>query len=261
MSKKTRVGIGVTTRNRPELLEKCVENIRKFTGKHKLVVVDDFSDVPAKVKYAKVHRFEKNVGIAICKNRCLKLLKNCDHIFLFDDDCWPIVEGWEEIYVETALNSGNHHLNYTFSYMSDNSPAQGNEVVRVVKSMQYSLDENYREVEEKVLWSIKKLNNCCGCMIYLTNECLQKVGGFNTDFGLYGGEHLNWSHRAHNLGMTPLGVFLDVKNSEELFYARDRMANKKFCSVLPEEQVYRLAEAGKLILERERKSIVKLPYK
>lgn len=49
------------------------------------------------------YRFEENVGIARHKNKCLELLADagCEHLFLFDDDAYPLVEDWWRPYVDS----------------------------------------------------------------------------------------------------------------------------------------------------------------
>src|SRR5690606_11244947 len=80
----SRIGIGITTRNRPEALKTTLENVRKhFPPGARLVVVDDASEKP--VPEADF-RFPRNVGIARAKNKCLKMLQDCEHLFLLDDD-------------------------------------------------------------------------------------------------------------------------------------------------------------------------------
>jgi glycosyltransferase involved in cell wall biosynthesis len=82
-----------------------------------LVVVDDASDEKkVGLEVDKYHYFPKRVGIAKSKNKCLELLEKCDHIFLFDDDFYPIKEGWEQIYIDTAQQTGIHHLCFTFDF-------------------------------------------------------------------------------------------------------------------------------------------------
>ena len=68
-----RVGIGITSYNRPECLKECLEHISKhtFTNNVKIYVATDTD--------------EDRRGVAFRKNECLRSLKNCDYIFLFDD--------------------------------------------------------------------------------------------------------------------------------------------------------------------------------
>jgi glycosyltransferase involved in cell wall biosynthesis len=79
-----KIGIGVSTYKRPECLAKCLEQIKKHTDMNNvtLVIATDTD--------------QDRKGIAYRKNECLRALQHCDHIFLFDDDCWPIKDGWVE---------------------------------------------------------------------------------------------------------------------------------------------------------------------
>ena len=50
-------------------------------------------------------------GVARRKNECLRALKDCDYVFLFDDDCFPIKDGWVNFFIQ----SGDAHLLYLHS--------------------------------------------------------------------------------------------------------------------------------------------------
>lgn len=104
------IGIGVTTRNRPDALATTLKHLRTYLPPAaKLVIVDDASDKP--VDDAD-HRFSENVGIAVAKNKCLELLyaAGCEHIFLFDNDTYPIADEWWKPYVD----SPEPHLMWIF---------------------------------------------------------------------------------------------------------------------------------------------------
>src|SRR5690554_5113268 len=89
-----RIGIGVTTRNRPKVFSETLKNLRKHLPEgSELVIVDDASGEPVKEA---TYRFARQAGIAKAKNKCLELLADagCTHFFLFDDDCYPRRDGW-----------------------------------------------------------------------------------------------------------------------------------------------------------------------
>lgn len=112
------IGIGITTRNRDHVFLETLTNINKHRPKNSiLVVVDDASDVKKEnLEVDKYYYFSKRVGIAKSKNKCLELLEKCDYIFLFDDDFYPIKEGWEKIYIETSKETGIQHFCFTFDF-------------------------------------------------------------------------------------------------------------------------------------------------
>ena len=179
------IGIGICTFNRNKILNETISKIRQFTSlPYKLVIVDDGSPISAKQA---TFRFEKNQGSPIAKNKCLELLDDCEHIFLFDDDTYPIKEGWQQAYI----GSGVKHLNYTFKY-------------------QHTIVDNMRHLE-----------NPNGCMMYIHSSVLKKVGGFDTGFIKYGYWHGAYSNRVFNAGLIP-HPFMDLVDSKEYIYCHDQ---------------------------------------
>lgn len=178
------ISIAITTRNRREAFQKVICQILLHTScRYQLIVVDDASDEP----YCNAdHRFEQRAGIPAAKNKCLELCEH-DHIFLLDDDTYPIADDWWRPYVESEKN----HLCYTF----------------------------LQKYKEKDGFTYHQLGN--GCMLYLTRKCLDVVGGFDWNFGLGKYEHVNLSRRIFNAGLTE-APFMDVVGSGRLLYCMDQ---------------------------------------
>jgi hypothetical protein len=75
----TRIGIGITsTPSRPAHLQLCLSQMNKHMPKDAMLFV--------------AHDTNK-MGVAHQKNKCLEALNECDYVFLFDDDCFPIEDG------------------------------------------------------------------------------------------------------------------------------------------------------------------------
>lgn len=189
-----KIGIGVTVHNRNATAERTVCEIKKFAPDGaRVVVVDDASKVPfADADF----RFNVNVGISRAKNKCLELLDDCEHIFLFDDDCFPIMDGWERPYID----SGMPHLSFTFDRLH-NGRQNGNKLI-----------------EERGAFTV--YNNPCGCMVYLRRDAIDAVGGYNTAYDTYGYEHVELSRRIYNKGLIP-HPYMDVTGSLALFHSFD----------------------------------------
>jgi glycosyltransferase involved in cell wall biosynthesis len=185
-----KIGIGITTYNRPDAFAVSHREILKYAPEgSKIVVIDDAS----RIDYAKAdYRQTENKGAAACKNKCFELLDDCDHIFLFDDDCYPITENWWQPYV----NGKQPHYNFTFKYRKD-------------------------EINGEMV-----SDNPNGCMMYYSREVLDKVGGFDVTFGKYGYWHGSMSCRIYNAGLTSF-PFMDVPNSESLFCSMDKEGTVK----------------------------------
>lgn len=192
------IGIGITTHNRNALVADTVAKIQALTPNAKIVVVDDASATAVRIAGVQVYRFNTNVGIARAKNKCLELLHGCDHIFLFDDDTYPIKQGWYEPYVA----SNEHHLMYLFEKWANGKPVGDDAIV-------YSDSQ------------IVAHHHARGCMLYVDSVALATVGGMDTRYGKAMNEHLDWSNRIHNAGLTTF-KHMDVVNSEQLIYSMDQ---------------------------------------
>lgn len=210
-----KIGIAITVHNRHDVAQKSIDNIKKLIPKGaKLVIVDDASKEPFKDAD---FRFDTNVGIAVAKNKCLELLQDCDYIFLFDDDTYPIHKDWYLRYI----NSGVKHLSFTFERLKSGLLA------RAVISKNDILKEHKEP---------------CGCMIFLTKEVLQKVGGMDTDYGRWGYEHVGYSMRVYNNYLTPR-PFMDIIDSLDYIYCSDW--DLKVERSVPNAERQKLAEVNK----------------
>lgn len=189
-----KISIAITTHNRYDVFSETYKNIKKHLPKGStLIVVDDGSDIPVKEA---TFRFDKAQGIAVAKNKCLELMGDADYYFLFDDDVYPKVTNWHLEYINTGLN----HLCFSFDKFS-NGGTNGRR-----KTGQ---DGNI------IYW-----HEPCGLMLFLTRKCLETVGGFDPAYGKWGYEHVGYSMRIHNAGLTPK-PFMDIKNSLDIFYSYD----------------------------------------
>jgi len=190
------IGIGITTRNRREVLEDSFKNWNKYLPKNsKIVVVDDNSDVA--YKYSDYY-FKKNVGISKAKNKCLELLQDCDYIFLADDDVYPKTYDWYIPYV----NSGLNHLCVSFETND--------------KGQRFAHDVFVKEQ----IGDYNIFNKGNGCLLFITNKVLKEVGGFREDFVMWGNEHVEYSNRIFNKGLVE-HPFVDYKHSLRLFHIKD----------------------------------------
>ena len=87
-----KIGIGVTTTpNRSGYVDNWLNHFEKVKPTN---------------YHLHIHEDVNYKGVAFSKNQNLKTLADCDYIFLFDDDCYPIKEGWDEYFI----NTNEHHL-------------------------------------------------------------------------------------------------------------------------------------------------------
>jgi hypothetical protein len=112
-----RVGIGVITYNRKDVLAETLARVRAHTtSPHELVVADDGSwDGTGELVRSLGIRLVtgRNKGIAWNKNRALFLLTmllQCDVVILLEDDSSPVEDGWEQEWIAASLRWGHINL-------------------------------------------------------------------------------------------------------------------------------------------------------
>jgi len=119
-----RVGIGVVTYNRKDVLLETLARIRAHTTSEcALAVADDGSSdgTPEAVRAEKITLVTgRNMGIAWNKNRALFLLASvvqCDVVILLEDDSFPTQDGWEQEWIKATQRWG--HINFAGEWFRD----------------------------------------------------------------------------------------------------------------------------------------------
>jgi hypothetical protein len=143
------------------------------------------------------------LGVAVNKNTGLELLMDntsADHLFLSDDDCWPLLR---------------------FSLFKHIDLDEPHSMVCWGKGRLRATDRH------KAYWSWPR-----GVMLYTRRDVVWAVGGMDERFGPGGHEHVEWSSRIHNAGHTsdpfcsPLiyalaGVQGDAMRASALWHCED----------------------------------------
>ncbi len=167
------LGIGIITRNRLATLAQCAAEIARHTRvPYALAVADDGSsdETAAWVRGAGIPLIAgPRRGCAWNKNRALRYFAtrtDCDPILLFEDDTWPVADGWDDLWVAAARRWG--HVNYFYGY----EPEGGGTV-----------DDPYQGTAFG------------GQCTITTRAALAEVGYLDTRFVGYGVEHVEWTHR------------------------------------------------------------------
>ena len=223
-NKNISIGIGITTHNRNKLVADTYAKIAALSPDTKIVVVDDASVEPVTV--GDVYRFNTNVGIARAKNKCLELLADCEHIFLFDDDTYPIAANWWQPYTE----SSESHLMYCFKDWANGEPVGDDDIIHTDgKHVAHS--------------------HARGCMLYIKRNVLDVVGGMAVQFGKAMDEHGDWSNRIHNAGLTTF-KHMDVIDSDLLIHSMDQHQEVK-SSISQADRTDGIVRNHSLLKERE----------
>ena len=226
------IGIAITTHNRPNILKRTVEQHMQHLPPGALVVVVDDGSKPAAVVPDGVQqlRHETSLGIVAAKNASLTALidAGCEHLFLWDDDAWPIADNWHLPYIE----SPEPHLAYQFLDLAGRNKLND-------LSMLYRDDQHVAYTGQR------------GVMLYYHRSAIEKVGGFDPVYGRGMYEHPDLALRIHNAGLSTW-AFADVAGSENLIHSMDEYEEGSRSIPRPEREA--LAKSNAVIYSARRDS-------
>jgi glycosyltransferase involved in cell wall biosynthesis len=210
-----KIAVGITTKNRNTYLDRSLKNhLKHLPPNSRIFIVDDGSETETIFKGftdTEYHYFPESVGIPKAKNKCLELADawDADHIFLFDDDIYPIVDDWWKPYVE----SPEAHFQYCWN---DIRPGEYGD------AHYYGIGKRFYEDDHMFSFSHPR-----GQMLYIdAKKVLPRIGGFDPIYGKGMVEHCDWSWRIHNAGLSTWKN-QDIVGSENFFYSIDENANSE----------------------------------
>ncbi|MEX6525073.1 glycosyltransferase family 2 protein, partial [Salmonella enterica subsp. enterica serovar Senftenberg] len=212
----SRIGIAITTHNRADVLKRALEKHMKHIPAGALVVVIDDGSKPVAVVPDGVQllRHETSLGIVASKNASLTALMDagCEHLFLWDDDAWPIADNWHLPYIE----SPEPHLAYQFLDLAGRNKLNDLSVL-------------YRD-DKHIAYTGQR-----GVMLYYHRSAIESVGGFDPVYGRGMYEHSDLALRIHNAGITTW-TYADVVGSEKLIYSLDEHEAVERSVPMPDRQ-------------------------
>jgi glycosyltransferase involved in cell wall biosynthesis len=198
-----KIGIGIITCNRTEFLDNLIDSLQGCDYSE-LVVVNDGSDAYVNEGLNVINN-ENNIGVCKSKNKAMKYLldKDCDYIFIIEDDMLikdkDIFKHYINAYKETSI----HHM--MFGY---HGPANKGNVSKGTPRPRKIID--YGNVQ------IALNQHCVGAFCFYTRECLEKVGLNDEDFDRNNFEHVEHSYRLAKAGYsTPYWWWSDLANSTD----------------------------------------------
>lgn len=122
-----------------------------------------------------VYTDEDRRGPGYARNQCLKHFDGYDHVFLFDDDAYPVRQGWEDFFIQEAQRAGIHYMALPDVFGGD-----------------------LLETDGEIAYWLSAL----GCFLYQDKEAMETIGGYNLEYNRYGYEDAARSHRAIKAGLT-----------------------------------------------------------
>lgn len=196
--KTSTVAIAVSCYNRLDNVRRILHKLRQLhlTRIHNVIFASD-GCTDGTQDFLKAQKditsiISGNAGVAINKNRILKVCKKFKYIFILEDDIVPVSADFIKQAIEITKSTDLQHLNYG--------------VMALFKP------DEYQKVK---LYSSGTLN---GQVIFLTDKVLTEVGYFNSKvFGKYGHEHVEYTHRVCRKLMYKWGPFYTFWEPHKLF--------------------------------------------
>jgi glycosyltransferase involved in cell wall biosynthesis len=177
-----RVGIGVITCDRKDVLVETLARLRAHTASPCALVVADDGSTDGTADLVRSQNITlvtgRNMGIAWNKNRALFLLGaivQCDAVILLEDDSYPTQDGWEQDWVQASQRWG--HINLAGAWFSDSFLAGAGTVDDPILSKDVTAQ-------------------CSG----FSRTALLYAGYFDSRFRGYGQEHVEHTRRLLRVG-------------------------------------------------------------
>lgn len=199
------IGVGITTRNRPHVLEWSLRHFDTYHSKNesKFIIVDDNStsdNAELNKNICKKYNIEyvfndDRLGVAKTKNISANNLQT-KFLFLFDDDTYPRRSGWDQHFILTYKKTNIEHFCYI---------REVDHIKRIYKN-----DD------------IEIFKDCLGSCCFFTKNCFDKLNGFDEEYGIFGFEHADISQRAFLNGFCgKLAGYYSPKNTQKFIYGLD----------------------------------------
>ncbi len=222
---RSKIGIGIITCNREDFLLDLLVSFAEQRDKvyDEIIVVNDGKKLSANatdfLEYNGILFVENktNLGVGKTKNIALRYLrdKQCDDIFILEDDV--VIKDFTVFskYIELKNLSGIQHLNYgpgsPFNRVQTQSFDLGNRHELSQESPPNPrLVVGYSKDVEAVLYQ-----HCVGMFSYFTKKVLDEVGYIDEDY-LNAWEHVDHTYRIIKKGMhPPFWWFADIKDSDK----------------------------------------------
>lgn len=253
---KQKIGVGIVTCNRPEYLYNLLNSIRPSCTIDELVIVNDGEHIPGPsftstcpVTYL---RNVTNLGVGKSKNRAIQQLldKECDYIFIIEDDMIILDELIFDRYIEAHKASGIHHFNY-----GPGSPFNRKQTIQNFDLHNRHLLDQHTEPNPKLVIDygnikVSLFEHTVAMFSFFTREVLEKVGLIDDDF-YNAWEHVDHTYRIIKAGYhPPFWWFADLYDSHKyLTEAPDAINNSSIAN--DSEQWHKNVYGGREIYKQK----------
>jgi len=235
-----KIGVGIVTCNRPSFFLKCFNSIPVDI---ELVVVNDGADFSDIEKLKEKRHFDyihnsTNIGVGKSKNILFRqlLAKDCDHIFIIEDDIVVKDKNVFNEYIRARNLTGIQHFNFGY-----HGPANKNGVSGGPPKPRFVVD--YGNIK------IAINHHSVGAFCYYTKEVLKKVGLIDEDY-TNAFEHVDHDYRMYKAGYAPpYWNFADLADS--MNYLDEIECSEKSSAIRPRDDWMKNIKEGAEIFRKK----------
>ena len=214
----TKIGVGIITCNRPVYLKSLLNSLVPCKETiDELVVVNDGEPIEVSLFKGEYILNKTNLGVGKSKNKALEYLldKNCDYIFLIEDDTLILDKDVFNKYIEASRLSGIQHFNY-----GPGTPFNRKQVEHFDLHNRHELNQDSKPAPRLVIdygnIKIALYTHVAGMFSFFTKTVLQKVGLIDEQF-YNAWDHVDHTYRIIKAGYhPPFWWFADIEDSHKL---------------------------------------------
>lgn len=195
-----KIGIAIIAYNRPECAYICAQtllNSLEHNHNYQIICCIDDEKIESFIPIKNLNIsliYHKNFGISINKSIAMYYLRNCDHIFLLEEDIEFIKPGWINLYLNV------HQLKKVG-------------IIDIIPQHIIEKKENIFKTEN-LINNIQLLycNVHTAQIMSITKNTFKTIGYFNPIFKKYGYEHCEYTDRCKIAKLYPNNLFFIMSN-------------------------------------------------
>jgi GT2 family glycosyltransferase len=216
---KNKIGLGVITCNKPDRLTLSAPTI-PLDKVDELVIINDGTPYESSIypTGAEVIQHTKNMCVGPSKNQAMRnlLQKDCDHIFIMEDDVLIKRSDVFEAYIHAAEKSGIWHLNYALQGPANRKQDQNGPMnIQERGKLQQSSEPNPRAVIDYDGIDMAFYPNSVGAFSYFHKGVIKAIGYHDEKFKNCW-EHVEHTYRIIKAGLhPPFWWFADRADSQD----------------------------------------------
>jgi GT2 family glycosyltransferase len=212
----SKIGIGIITCNRVDYLKQLLDSISGCSF-NDLVIINDGDPVRIDGWDNHIQTNEKNLGVGKSKNKAIQYLlnKQCDYIFIIEDDMIVTDTSVFDKYIQAHKASGIHHFNYGPGSPFNRKQTISNFDLHNRHLLDQHSEPNPKMVVDYGVCKVSLFEHTVAMLSFYTREVLEKVGLIDEEF-YNAWEHVDHTYRIIKAGYhPPFWWFADIHDSHK----------------------------------------------